>query len=319
MKGTPMHEETAPQPHPAENRPERPLTAPQAARATQVPGDPVSLERIGKSAGFRGIEDGVLVTCDICGGEGGDGTGGNCRGCAGLGVVGIAPPIADVTPPVSHEALNRELAADDQIELDVLLARLARVEAAAEVLIVARSDLMREVDRWTGLCRESEIGSDDLEEVARLLDRLAAYMRGQDDRVVALGDQLEQRGVELSGALARIEQLTADLGVAKVAAREAGALVRESIPHVRFVDMVATMTDLEADLDAGELRDAARSISDVSTFPRLYGEEDRGRAIGAVEREVVRQLGAIPADDRDAVGQLVDAVAEALGMRRAGA
>jgi hypothetical protein len=92
---------------------------------------------------------------------------------------------------------------------------------------------------------------------------------------------------------------------------------------IRFVAELATMTDIEAEfINGDELRSVARllQVPDMdgeveATLPRLYGEEDRDRAIAATHRQAdpINLISGLRA------GMIVDAVALALGMRRAGA
>lgn len=95
---------------------------------------------------------------------------------------------------------------------------------------------------------------------------------------------------------------------------------------IRLIAELATMTDTEADfLDGFELREVTRLIQVpdeageiAPTLPRYYGEEDRSRAIAAI---VARHYdGGTPiAAVAVKPGEIVDLIAEALGMRRAGA
>jgi hypothetical protein len=85
-----------------------------------------------------------------------------------------------------------------------------------------------------------------------------------------------------------------------------------------LVNELATMTDIEADfLDGHGLKDAARAMLGTDpvvigqVLPRRYSEEDRLRAIAAVQVEQVQ--GPNTADS------IVDIVAEALGLRLGGA
>jgi len=90
---------------------------------------------------------------------------------------------------------------------------------------------------------------------------------------------------------------------------------------LRLVDELATMTDLECEmLDGIELRSIAllHRVPDakgerVPTVPRVYTEEDRKRARDAILRLPPWNVGP------DSASLWVDAVADALGMRRAGA
>ena len=82
---------------------------------------------------------------------------------------------------------------------------------------------------------------------------------------------------------------------------------------IKFVADLSTMTEIECEfLDGHELRELARllAIGEDVCVPRLYGEEDRRRAIGAL-----RAMGAATHDG--IAGDAVDSVAEALGLRRA--
>jgi len=87
---------------------------------------------------------------------------------------------------------------------------------------------------------------------------------------------------------------------------------------VRFVAELATMTDIEAEfLDGHELRSIAQLLqvpddegNRAPTVPRLYSDEDRNRAIAEAALFQAEMFNP---------GELVDTVAEALGMRRAGA
>lgn len=82
---------------------------------------------------------------------------------------------------------------------------------------------------------------------------------------------------------------------------------------IRFIACLATMTDIEVEfLDASLLREQARllTMGEPATLSPTYGEEDRKRAIRTI-------WGRVPGTSGDA-GEVVDAVAEALGMRRAG-
>jgi len=87
----------------------------------------------------------------------------------------------------------------------------------------------------------------------------------------------------------------------------------------RFVADLGTMTEIECEfLDGHELRELARllAIGEDVCVPRLYGEEDRGRAVAAIVARwydggaPIQTVPVKPAD-------LVDVVAEALGLRRA--
>jgi hypothetical protein len=107
---------------------------------------------------------------------------------------------------------------------------------------------------------------------------------------------------------------------AEIALWQAGCLANA----VRFVAELATMTDIETEfLDAYGLREVARMLQipddqgeRAPTVPRLYSDEDRERAISAM----IAALRETPiSETRTLQAMAVDAVAEALGMRRAGA
>lgn len=91
---------------------------------------------------------------------------------------------------------------------------------------------------------------------------------------------------------------------------------------LRFIAELATMTDTEADaLDGSEIREVARMLQvpdddgeRAPTVPRLYGDEDRKRAIADLLRLPAMRSGDT---ERDSAGLCFDTVAEALGMRRA--
>jgi len=119
-----------------------------------------------------------------------------------------------------------------------------------------------------------------------------------------------------------IWETAVDVPPAKRTAHEAAdvALWQQSClaNAVRFVAELATMTDNECDfLDAYGLREVARMLqvpddegNRAPTVPRLYSDADRDRAIDVMRRGVIEGAQS---------GRVVDAVAEALGMRRAGA
>lgn len=97
---------------------------------------------------------------------------------------------------------------------------------------------------------------------------------------------------------------------------------------IRFVAELATMTDTEADaLDGHEIREVARMLQvpdedgeRAPTVPRLYTDDDRSRAIAELRARYDPEN---QKPDRKVVtikpGEMVDMVAEALGMRKAGA
>jgi hypothetical protein len=106
-------------------------------------------------------------------------------------------------------------------------------------------------------------------------------------------------------------QILGDLGESLVALNALRALT--------IVSELATMTDTEADfLDGHELRESCRQLQagKPATFQRLYDENDRTRAISAL----IRQFHKLPAEGQRNLdgGEAIDAIAEALGMRRAG-
>lgn len=83
-----------------------------------------------------------------------------------------------------------------------------------------------------------------------------------------------------------------------------------------MISELATMTDIECDfLDGSGLREACRLIlkDQAPTLPRLYGDEDRARAAHVLKDSLTALLPAGP----KTYGDIVDTVAEALGMRRA--
>lgn len=82
---------------------------------------------------------------------------------------------------------------------------------------------------------------------------------------------------------------------------------------IRFIASLATMTDIEVEFfDAGLVREQARllTMGEPAAIPPVYSEEDRKRAIDRI-------FGWSATSTRNCA-ELVDAVAEALGMRRAG-
>lgn len=97
-------------------------------------------------------------------------------------------------------------------------------------------------------------------------------------------------------------------------------LIRDACPAIELASQLATMTETECDfLDGHGLREAFRMAlgNEAFVFPRLYSDEDRKRAISALVDAYYR------GDEVERVtvkpGELVDKIAEALGMRRAGA
>lgn len=97
-------------------------------------------------------------------------------------------------------------------------------------------------------------------------------------------------------------------------------LALQGMRALSMVSELATMTEPECDfLDAHGLREACRLIvgGKVATMPRLYTEEDEKRARAALTDRfyagnVVSMVSAKPSE-------IVTIVAEALGMRKAGA
>jgi hypothetical protein len=90
-------------------------------------------------------------------------------------------------------------------------------------------------------------------------------------------------------------------------------LIREAAASVDLAGQLATMTDTECDfLDGAGLREAFRCAlaNQPFTLPRLYSDEDRSRASDML-REYI-DMNCAFADS------IVDGVANALGMRRAG-
>lgn len=64
-------------------------------------------------------------------------------------------------------------------------------------------------------------------------------------------------------------------------------------------------------------RSEQKPVVRVVTSPRFYGTQETWHGIAALRGEVARQCGAIPVDDDVAMIRAVEAVASALGMRRA--
>lgn len=109
----------------------------------------------------------------------------------------------------------------------------------------------------------------------------------------------------IRAAIAEIQRQAAEI-------TELQGMLEEAIGPVRLVSELATMTDTECDfMDAGDLRLRARGQLDGDfTMPRMYDGEDRKRAVEAVlaDRPKTNPLLAM---------EVVDIVAEALGLRRA--
>jgi len=264
-------------------------------------------------------------------------------------------------------------------DVDAMRTRLATVEANAEVLIVARHDLMAAVDDTTlqlaanadwlagetsgygptwsnGPARIDGKGyADQMREAALLLDRLAAYMKGQDERLVAMGDQNEQanynRLVERERA-DRAERQLADMTTNRDALAEEcfNLNLRDEASTSTIQAMTSRVADLTAERDAAaenarrererydelhrtttlandaiskagdeieRLRriDRSRPRCRVVTSPRFYSEEDHQRAADELSRLIL---------NTNRTGDLgrrckdyVVTVATALGMRRA--
>jgi hypothetical protein len=198
--------------------------------------------------------------------------------------------------------------------------RLARIEASAEVLIVARHDLMAEVDQATTAIRATGVDFAGMagEHVAQLLDRLAAYMKGQDDRIVALGDKLdgltatEQFDVTKSidvrqDALLTISVLErfADAGqpFTRGDARRTGRAIR------RLLDAHG-----RARTEFDELGRTVQIVEERLANARHYTDAQRDQALAAMI--AFRGLPKTPYSERS-WRQMIDAIAKALGMERA--
>lgn len=191
-------------------------------------------------------------------------------------------------------------------------------DGEVEVRLAARLDLMRAIDEATAMIsaatEDVPFGSvladaAKLDDTARLLDRLGAYLKGQDDRIIEIGAALGIARSQSDGLLAKVDELR--------------KLIGEACAAVRLVSNLASMSDVEAQFTTGEdVRSGARAAlhNYAFTLPRLYSEEDRQRARDAVfaafydpNRSSPKQLVSTT------TGDLVDLVASALGMRKAGA
>lgn len=136
--------------------------------------------------------------------------------------------------------------------------------------------------------------------------------RGSINVVGLVERDLVERYESLRESFAIVEQQRNERASTILELRE---LIRDACPAVLLLNGIATMTDTECDfLDGSGLREAARCAlgGEAFTLPRLYSEEARERAI-----EVLDEIGTFISLDEASRG--VDKVAEALGMRRAGA
>jgi hypothetical protein len=117
----------------------------------------------------------------------------------------------------------------------------------------------------------------------------------------------------MSGLMKDASRRLADLGINYIAL--------EGMRSRELVSDLAAMTDTEADfLDGSGLREACRLIlkgKQPPTTPRLYGEEDERRACDAIVSRYYRGGEPIQMTPGKPI-ELVQIVAEALGMRKAG-
>ena len=249
------------------------------------------------------------------------------------------------------------LTAIDQLQAEnaALKERIAKVEASAEVLIVTRHDLMAEVDHWTArFTRPMEpdvvpvLAVDDARTVAQLLDRLAAYMKGQDDRVVALGDRIGSLEWANADQSKRREAAEAARDAEKRTATDLGTLLDDAFPAVRLVNDWATWSDsslyayADAILRKVEVNAPARdaivdALAEIRKVARGRLGDDGFRVTPTYDDAMIEA--AIPdlarsmltlgtkeflsdsgnADSKRRIGMAyVETVARALGMRKAG-
>lgn len=187
---------------------------------------------------------------------------------------------------------------------------------AEPFLLSARLDLMGAADMRSAQLRDivkfsflAEHEDEIMSGSADLIDRLAAYLKGGDVRLIAAGREVEslRSNVREAQGIYQEQAVTID---------DLRALIRAACPAVRLVARLAGMTDIEADFVEGlDLRSTARAALNGEPFaiPVLYSDEDRKRASDAIFVRFYVQSVAT------STGELVDLVAEALGMRRAGA
>jgi len=194
---------------------------------------------------------------------------------------------------------------------------------------------------------EKEIIPFDATMVRRIADELEGMTKNRDNLREYLGEAKDKALQSERGRLAAVEQaekaraiLRAVIAEATRPSAEAQSVLaippgkrdaQQAAIHavwhqsclanaVRFVAELATMTDIECEfLDGHELRSIAQLLqvpddesNRAPTVPRLYSDEDRDRAISALSDVD------FPHSYQEG-GELIDAIAEALGMRKAGA
>jgi hypothetical protein len=194
---------------------------------------------------------------------------------------------------------QRDLLTKQEVEIAELRAAMDLMRGDTMTCAAERNEALEELRKLRSEVRAaSEFPSNDREADLKLREtvrHVMSLLRSPDF------DALAARDPESLSA-----QEAAELGLHEL--RRDGRLIR-------FVAELATMTDTEADfLDGKELRTLAQMLrvpGEDAVVPRLYGEEDRKRAIGAIWGGVF--------GSHENAGRVVDAVAEALGMRRAGA
>lgn len=147
--------------------------------------------------------------------------------------------------------------------------------------------------------------------VRRLLvsAKLALEADDRDNARATLLELLEGAVITREAHEARVNELLA-------ANNQLLEKTREGQRARQFLHMVATMTAIEADCDAGSLRDEARALigslypgENLTRWRPRYGENERDRAASIIGRRT---------SDHELALALVDEVAEALGMERAG-
>lgn len=92
-------------------------------------------------------------------------------------------------------------------------------------------------------------------------------------------------------------------------------LALKGLRALTVVSQLASMTDTECDfLDGSGVREWCRLVVNggTATVPRVYGDEDRKRAIDAI-----REINA-GRKSRTEMGEMVDLIAGALGMTKVG-
>ncbi len=191
-------------------------------------------------------------------------------------------------------------------------AHIATLEGLVERL---RADLHRVQTNTATYREESRREVLRANERATLADRL-------HNRALQVNRQIARPPADVERIMAMPQRQRSGAEAAEVALWQ----VQSEGNVIRFVAELATMTDTEADfLDGGEVREIARLLQvpdddgeRAPTLPRLYGEEDRARAVDVLRarydpenQRPERKIVAIKP------GEMVDLVAEALGMRRA--